>query len=140
MSKFIIKARLILEKDGKVLLLAQTNQNGGKFTLPGGTVENKEYTKATLIRECHEEIGIKLDGEKLDLVHVLHKKKGKENRMTIYFSTNAWQDLIITKERDKFQGADWFSIHSLPPRTSTTVRHVIQQFLLRKTYSELRKK
>ena len=60
MRHFIIKTRLILKQNDKILLLAQTSENGGKFTLPGGTVENKEFAKATLIRECKEEIGIQL--------------------------------------------------------------------------------
>lgn len=138
--KVIIKARLILEKDGKVLLLAQTSENGGKFTLVGGTVENVEFAKTTLIRECYEEVGIKLQPNNLDLVHVLHKKKSKEDRITIYFSTKVWQGTILAKETDKFKGVAWFSIYDLPAKTSPTVRHVMKQFQMGERYSELRKK
>jgi len=140
MADFIIKARLILEQAGKVLLLAQTSENGGKFTLPGGTVEDLEFAKETLIRECEEEIGIKLNPLDLDLIHVLHKKKGKENRITIYFTTDNYKGTLHAKETDKFRGVTWCSIHHLPLKTSVTVKHVLNQVKMGERYSELSKK
>ncbi len=140
MSNFIIKARLILEQDGKVLLLAQTSENGGKFTLPGGTVEGTEFAKETLIRECEEEIGIKLSANDLDLIHVLHKKKGKDNRITIYFATQNYKGTLHAKETDKFRGVTWCSIHKLPVKTSMTVKHVLGQVKMGERYSEFSKK
>jgi len=139
-KKTIIKTRLILERDSKILLLAQTTSNGGKFTLVGGTVEKHEYTKTTLIRETFEEIGIRIQSENLQLIHVLHKKKGKENRITVYFKTSKWQGKIKAMETYKFKGVAWFSVHNLPARTSLTVRHVIQQIKMGNLYSELSKK
>jgi len=140
MSNFIIKARLILEQEGKVLLLAQTSENGGKFTLPGGTVEGPEFAKETLIRECKEEIGIKLNPNDLDLIHVLHKKKGKDNRITIYFTAKNYEGNLHAKETDKFRGVSWCSIHRLPLKTSVTVKHVLGQIRMGEQYSELSKK
>lgn len=140
MSKFIIKARLILEQEGKVLLLAQTSENGGKFTLPGGTVEGKEFAKETLIRECIEEIGIKLNPDDLELIHILHKKRGKENRITIYFKTQNFQGKLHAKETEKFRGVTWCSTHRLPIKTSVTVKYVLAQIKMGERYSELSKK
>ncbi len=140
MNNFIIKARLILEKEGKVLLLSQTSENGGKFTLPGGTVEGAEFAKETLIRECEEEIGIILNPNDLDLIHVLHKKKGKDNRITIYFKAQNYEGTLHAKETDKFKGVTWSSIHRLPVKTSVTVKHVLGQVKMGEQYSELSKK
>ncbi len=140
MSNFIIKARLILEQEGKVLLLAQTSENGGKFTLPGGTVEGKEFAKETLIRECEEEIGIQINPNDLDLIHVLHKKKGKDNRITIYFTTQTYKGTLHAKETEKFRGVTWCSIHRLPVKASITVKHVLAQVKMGERYSEFSKK
>ena len=140
MKNIIIKARLLLEQSGKVLLLAQTSENGGKFTLPGGTVEDTEYIKTTLIRECKEEISITLEPNHLDLIHVLHKKKGKENRITIYFSAKDYKGNLVALETEKFRGVTWCNIERLPVKTSATVKHVIAQIRKGKRYSEFSKK
>lgn len=140
MTKFVIKARLILESEGKVLLLAQTSDNGGKFTLPGGTVESEEYAMTTLIRECKEEIGITILQEDLNLIHVLHKKKGKEDRITLYFTTQNYKGRVVARETEKFRGVTWHSIYRLPTKTSATVKHVLGHVRLGARYSEMSKK
>ena len=140
MQDFIIKARLILQQNNKILLLAQTSENGGKFTLPGGTVEGSEFAKETLVRECKEEIGIQLTPSDLVLTHVLHKKKGKENRITIYFTTQDYEGTLHARETEKFRGITWVSIDRLPIKTSATVKHVLEKVRLGEGYSEFSKK
>ena len=46
----VIKARVILYDQGRILLLKQTTPNGGNYTLVGGTVEAEEYAREALIR------------------------------------------------------------------------------------------
>lgn len=140
MQHIIIKARLILQQNDKILLLAQTSNNGGKFTLPGGTVEEKEFAKETLIRECEEEIGIRLVSDKLTLIHVLHKKKGVENRITIYFAATDYKGTLHAKETEKFRGVTWCSPNRLPTKTSATVKHVLKKIGQGAKYSEFSKK
>lgn len=133
---FTIKARLILVKEDKIVLLLQTTKQGGKYTLVGGRVEQYEYAREALVRECFEEIGIELLPTHLSLVHVLHKKKGTENTLTLYFTTTIWRGVLQNKEPKKFKGANWFPIHKLPPNTSPTTRHVIKKILAKEAYSE----
>jgi len=140
MQHFIIKARLILKQNDKILLLAQTSENGGKFTLPGGTVEGSEFAKETLVRECEEEIGIRLAPDELELIHVLHKKKGKENRITIYFAAQDYQGILHARETEKFRGVTWCSINQLPVKASATVKHVLKKVKQGIQYSEFSKK
>ena len=140
MNHFVIKARLILKQNDKILLLAQTSENGGKFTLPGGTVEAEEFAKETLIRECQEELGIQLEDTNLSLIHVLHKKKGKENRITIYFVAQDYKGTLHAIETEKFRGVTWASIDRLPTKTSATVRHVLAKVNVGEGYSEFSKK
>ena len=140
MIPFVIKSRLILKKEDKILLLAQTTKNGGKFSLPGGTVEGGEFALETLIRECEEEIGIHIAPEDLELVHVLHKKKGGENRVTFYFKTQIYKGQIRVRETKKFRGVTWGDLYAMPAKTSSTVKHVVKQLILGEKYSQFSKK
>ena len=54
----VVKARVILYDQGRILLLKQTKPNGGNYTLVGGTVEQEEFAVEALIRESKEEAGI----------------------------------------------------------------------------------
>ena len=140
MRNIIIKARLVLKQNNKILLLAQTSENGGKFTLPGGTVEEEEFTKETLIRECKEELGIQLASDDLTLIHVLHKKKGLENRITVYFTAQDYRGVLQAKETEKFRGIAWAAIDRLPAKASATVKHVLHQIKIGEGYSQFSKK
>lgn len=137
MTNKTIKVRVIMEEENKILLLEQTNENGGKFTLAGGTVEDVEFARKALIRECKEEIGIKLKASDLVVVHILHKKKIEEDRLTIYFKAAKWEKRIKCKEKKKFAAVSWVDIDNLPIRTSFTVRHVLDQIKMGSLYSEL---
>ena len=135
-AKIIIKARLILESKGMILLLKQTNQNGGKYTLVGGTVEKMEFAKEALIRESKEEAGLLLQKKDLELVHALHKKRAKDTRIILYFKTKKWSGEIKAKERDKFKKVSWFPIELLPKSTSDTVKYVLKHYRNNIKYSE----
>ena len=134
---FDIKARIILENQEKVLLLLQKTKQGEKYTLIGGRVEEVEYAKEALVRECYEEVGIRVRSKDLKLVHVLHKKNKRGNVLTLYFQSSYWTGTILNKEPANFKGVYWFPIKSLPAKTSPTSKHVIDQFLKGKSYSDL---
>ncbi|MEM1320336.1 MAG: NUDIX hydrolase [Bacteroidota bacterium] len=142
MTKFskTIKVRLILEQNGEILLLQQTNQNGGKYTLIGGTVEAEEFPIDALIRESHEEAGITLFRENLRLVHTLFKRKSADLRIVIYFKATTWKGRITSKEPEKFEKVSWHPIDELPDSTSPTVQHILRQYLKGNMYSEFSKK
>lgn len=135
-----LKARLILQRNNKILLLKQTKPNGGNYTLVGGTIEEDEFAKASLIRESKEEAGIVLQPQNLKLVHILHKRRGSEHRMTLYFRAKDWLGEVKSREKNKFSTVKWFALHELPSNLTGTVRHVLEQFRKGNTYSEFYKK
>ena len=58
-NKFSKKARAIVLKDNKLLVIKITYNNGNvHYLLPGGTVDEGETTKQTVIRETLEEYNI----------------------------------------------------------------------------------
>ncbi|MEL6635743.1 MAG: NUDIX domain-containing protein [Bacteroidota bacterium] len=140
-TKLILKARLVIEHRGDILLLEQTSTNGGKYTLVGGTVENHELIKAALIRESMEEAGIEIKSEDLKLVHTLHKKKGtKETRIVLYFRATHWSGDLMSREPDKFTKTAWFPLLALPPNLSPTVRHFLNHYRRGSYFSEFQTK
>ncbi len=135
-KRILLKARLILVEDDKVLLMKQTNSNGGKFTMVGGTVEDFEFAKISLIRESKEEADISLIEKDLKLVHTLHKKKGQVTRIVLYFQAKDWKGEPKAKETKKFKKVGWYRLNDLPMPISPTVKHVLNKFKKGLLYSE----
>ncbi|MBI5914957.1 MAG: NUDIX domain-containing protein [Bacteroidetes bacterium] len=139
MANTNLKVRLILYNKGSILLLRQKKNLGGNFTLVGGTIESTEYALEALIREAGEEAGLMLKPKDLQLVHVLHKcTNNNGHRITLYFKASKWDGKITTGEPNKFKGVAWFSLESLPPNLSETVRHVLKEYREGRMYSEFR--
>lgn len=141
MAKFSVslKARLLLQNHGSILLLKQTKPNGGNYSLVGGTIERKEFAVATLIRESREEAGIILSPDDLELVHVLHKRSRKEHRIVLYFRAYYYAGEPESKEREKFENVSWWPLKALPLKLTDTVRHVLKAYNAGLLYSEIEK-
>ncbi|THH39847.1 NUDIX domain-containing protein [Neolewinella litorea] len=141
MAKFKVslKARLILEDRGRILLLKQTKPNGGNYSLVGGTIERKEYAVESLIRESFEEAGIRLTPADLSLVHVLHKRYKKAHRIVLYFRAHHYEGEPESRERKKFENVEWHPYGSLPANLTSTVRHVLKAYSRGRLYSEMEK-
>ncbi len=136
-TKILLKARLIVEDQGQILLLKQTTKNGGNYTLVGGTVEDYEFARKALIRESFEESGIVIQARDLQLVHTLHKKKDEKTRIVLYFKATNWTGNIRSGEPKKFKKVAWFPIDDLPKGMSATVRHALKHYRRGSRYSEM---
>lgn len=139
-NKVRIKVRLILYDRGDILLLKQTSPNGGNYTLVGGNIEKGEYAREALIRESFEEAGIILKEKDLELVHILQKNSGKEQRLVLYFKAIRWIGKARSRERNKFKSAEWFDVDKLPRNLTATVKHVMREYRRGNRYSELSSK
>ena len=134
-----MKARLILYNKGNIMLLKQTNPNGGNYTLVGGNIEDYEYAKESLIRECFEEAGITLKPKDLQLVHVLQKNTSREQRLVLYFKAYEWEGEVRSREKNKFKAAEWHALNDLPKNLTATVKHVMKEYRKGRLYSEIKK-
>ena len=137
LRKISLKARLILYDKGNILLLKQTKPNGGNYSLVGGTVEEDETARQSVIRESFEEAGLVIDKKDLKLVHVLQKIRGDEQRVTLYFKAYKWKGNLESKERKKFKKVEWFDLDQLPPNMTATVKHVLTAYRHGIVYSEM---
>lgn len=134
----IFAVRLILEEDGKMLFLRQTQKNGGRFSLIGGNVEENEFAREALAREAQEEAGIHVAPNDLQLVHVLHRHKLKkdETLLVLYFKAQRFRGEPESLEPKKFKDVKWLPVQNLPEEVSKATRHVIQGIRQGEIYSE----
>ena len=130
------KVRLILYDRGKILLLKQRRGNGGNYTLVGGTVEQHEFARESLIRETLEESNITIEPKDLSLVHVLHKKTKSGQRINLYFKASKYSGELKNVEDHKFKSVQWFPINNLPEEVTSTVRQALEAYRAGKLYSE----
>ena len=131
--------RLILEdRNGQLLFLRQTKRNGGRYTLIGGNVEQKEFAREALAREAKEEAGIIVNTTDLSLVHVLHRHKLKQDEVMIvlYFKASTFKGEPESLELKKFRDIAWLPSASLPEEVSKPTKHVLAGILKGNIYSE----
>lgn len=128
LNKMTLKVCLILENKGKILLLEQTTDNGGRYSLIGGKVEKEEFATESLVRESMEEAGILINEQDLSLVHALHIHKGKKSQMILYFKAPHWEGDVSSYELKKFKDATWFPLDKLPNNISEMTRTVLEHY------------
>ncbi len=137
----IFATRLILEDEGKILFLRQTATKGGRYSLPGGNVEESEFAREALCREAFEETGIRLTPDRLTLAHVLHRRKRETGEIFIvfYFKAVQFKGEPVSQEPHKFDHAIWVEAANLPENISKHTRKVLERVGRGVMYSEMPK-
>ena len=130
---------LILEKNGKVLLIRRfnTGYEDGKYTLPSGKVDEGETFTDAAIREALEEVNAEISHSNINSVHVLHRKKDDVFWIDNFFLCKKWNNEIKNAEPHKCDDLKWFDIENLPSNTIPFIKHALEQvFFHKKSYSE----
>lgn len=66
--RFVVAAVVLTDADGRIVLVRKRGTD--RFMLPGGKIEPGEDPAACAVREAAEELGVRLDPERLDLLGV----------------------------------------------------------------------
>ena len=73
---------------------------------------------AAVIREAHEEIGIRLDRNRVRPVHVMHHRAPEgHSRIGWFFTATRWHDEPYNAEPHKCAGLVWAALDDLPANT-----------------------
>ncbi len=80
-----IRAAVILEKDGSLLLARHTRHGRDYWVLPGGTVERGETLEETAVRELEEEANLKISVDKLAFVSEVIEEDGAKHIIDFFF-------------------------------------------------------
>lgn len=130
---------VILRKNDKILLLRryQTGFGDGFYGCAGGGVDGKESVTYAVIREAHEELGIKIKKEDLKMAHVLHglHDHGRE-AIGFFIEAIAWEGEPCNMEPHKCDHIEWFALDDLPKNTLPHLKHVLKMIKNGVFYSE----
>lgn len=119
----VIDVMLILTRQDQVLLALRqgTGYADGQWNLPSGKLEHGEHAIEAIIREAHEEIGIRLATEDLRLAGTVHYRNPEgEGRIGLFFATEHHPNQHgepVNSEPEKCADIAWTSIDRLPANT-----------------------
>ena len=109
---------LVLMRNNEVLLLqrASTGYHDGEYSVIAGHVEENETFTDAVLREAKEEAGIILDRDKIQVVHIQHRKSDLDDseRVHAYFIATEWEGELKNTEINKCTELSWFDINNLP--------------------------
>ncbi len=133
----IPEVHLVLERDGKILLLkrANTGYEDGKYSLVAGHMDGAETAREAMAREAMEEAGLIIAPEDLQLIHIIHRKSETE-RLSFFFKPLKYQGEPKNLEPDKCDELTWFSFCSMPDNTIPYIQHALNEYRHSRIYSE----
>lgn len=108
----IYTANLIAFQDGKILLVRRSpdHEEGGLWSLPGGTVEVGEDVQAALARESQEELGANVSDIKHCCDYVVESSDKKV--IASYFTGTI--DTVSKLNTDELSEYAWFAPEAIP--------------------------
>lgn len=106
---------LLINPAGEVLFgqRQNTGYEDGAWHLPSGHLEARESVVAALIREAHEEIGVRIDEQQVEFAHIMHNSSGG-GRAAFFFVVRSWVGEPENREPHKCSRLGWFSLGELP--------------------------
>lgn len=136
--KYIGSSYLILVKDDKVLLLKRSGTGfmDGYYGLPAGHLDGNETSREGGAREVKEEIGIGINPMDLEVVHVMHRKAEKDERIDFFMTTEKYTGEITNCEPHKCEELKWFPIDNLPENIIPYIKYALENYKQGSFYSE----
>ncbi len=137
--KIVPASYLLLEKDGKFLMLRRfnTGYRDGEYSLISGHVDPNESPRHTMVREAQEEAGIEILPEDLTLFHVCSRKAADFERIDFFWSCSKWTGEPTNIEPEKCDDLSWFDKDSLPENMVPELRSALNGLQNDKFYSEI---
>lgn len=139
--KIIPTVYMILRRGDTVLFLrrANTGYSDGKYSLPGGHVEEDETALAAAARETSEETGLAIPLENFKFVHVMHRKSldpEKHERVGFVFEVTKWEGEPYNAEPNKCDEIRWSKLADLPGEVAPEISYILEKISAGETYSE----
>ncbi len=135
---FIPAVFLILRKDNKVFMMQRNNTGyeDGHYDFISGHVEDNENPTTAVIREAHEEAGIKVSEKDLKIVHVMTRQGTDHERVDFFFETTKWKNTPHAAEPEKCSNTEWFEMKKLPKDIIKPVKFALNKIEQSIFYSE----
>ena len=123
---------IIINNDNKVLLVKHTYQP--HWYIPGGGVKKGESTKAAILRELKEEIGLSTSDEPT-LFGIYHHVYLKVNDYPVVYVIKNFT-LLEPTYSPEIEDTGWFDYTALPDMTSPGTKRRLCEYFTNQTPSE----
>ena len=142
-KKITERVRAIITDRDKILLINRIKGNDSYWVIPGGAVESGESHEQAIKRECLEELGVKIEVQKLFLQR-LGDKSEIEGQKEFFYLCNIVDGQIGTGQGPEFQAGTqykgeykikWVDLKDLPEinlKPEEVKNKIIQQAILDK--------
>lgn len=133
---------VLLVQDGKVAMVKRKNTGwmDGYYGLPAGKVEYGEPFALGASREAKEEVGVDIELDDLDFVHVAHRHGENDEEIMewvdVYFEAKKWDGEPHNAEPEKGEQLDWMSLEDLPDNIVPSQRAALVEIANGNGYSE----
>ena len=114
-----------------LMMLAEYLDN--QYDLPGGHLESGEDLYEAMIREAKEELGIELEREDMQIVHIYHHFE--KDMLKFVFRVKKFKNKIQNLEPEKCKELKWVDIENLPNNTISGIRRELEYIKSKKYYS-----
>jgi len=132
---------IILSEDRQKILLhlrQNTGYQDGKWdTAASGHVDVGETAKQAVCRECKEEIGIDVEVDRLEFIHLSHHVDSDRSYYHIYFVVSKYEGVPTIMEPDKAAELKWFDLNDLPDNMISIRRQAIELWSADIMYAEV---
>lgn len=128
-----------LHKQDTILLLRRKNAQfgDGMYSMVGGKVEVHETALMGIVREIHEEVGLDIKPDMLELVHTFHRKASESELIALCFKADISEHGIpVNKEPTKHDDMQFFDLKQLPTNILPAHKQAILFIQEGKAYSE----
>jgi 8-oxo-dGTP diphosphatase len=134
---FPVAVHLFFLRDAQILLLRRfnTGYEDGSYSVVAGHVDAGETVTQAAIREANEEVGVLLEPDDLQIVHVMHRTSTDE-RIDFFIAVRRWLGEITNLEPHKCDDLSWITLASLPPNLIPYVHQAIDNYQANIYYSE----
>lgn len=133
-----LSAHVLLLDDGRVLMVRRAPDNayapGLWHASVAGKVEEGEDVVTAAVRECEEELDVRVRPSDLEFAHVLHSHEG-DGWVHFFFVCRSWDGAVTNREPHKHAQLAWFPAHQLPLDTVGYCAQAIAHFLLGDSFS-----
>ena len=112
---------VVIDAQGRVLLLKHVFRMGSGWGIPGGFMEKREQPDEALRRELREEVGLELDQLEIVIVRMVEKARHLE---IIFRCRSRGQ---ATPRSNEIKNASWFALDALPRELDRDQRNLIDR-------------
>jgi 8-oxo-dGTP diphosphatase len=136
-SRFAVAVHLFFLRNDHVLLLRRFNTGweDGNYSVPAGHVDAGETVTQAAVREAREEIGVRLEPQDVEVVHVMHRKS-EDERIDFFLLARRWTGEIANQEPDKCDDLAWYPVASLPGNVIPYVSQALHAYQNGTLFSE----